>query len=304
MFKCRVDDDDELAAATGTTETTRIPTCYKHPTNPNILFWDLPGIGTLNYPDLPTFCEKVAIEIYDTFLIICAGRFKKNDLDLAKKVEEMKKSFFFVRTKFDNDWRSEKRRKGFDETKLMVKLKNNCIENLQSFNFSAEKIFLVSNHKPDKWDFDRLKKAILDQLPTRQKESLTFSLRSRSKSIMTEKVRILKGMCTPKCQYLRYVNVNYIGYQLNYCLWAQPTNWQEEVQLVPEKIFRIYFTSRKLKWVQNWGQVAEAGLFFSWTVFSQWNILAQWCKMYKATLSLTIPISHLEKRKSHHFSGI
>ena len=130
----------------------------------------------------------------------------------------MKKSFFFVRTKFDNDWRSEKRRKGFDEIKLMEKLKNNCIENLQSFNFSAEKIFLVSNHKPDKWDFDRLKKAILDQLPTRQKESLTFSLRSRSKSIMTEKVRILKGMCTPKYQYLRYVNVNYIRYQLNYWL--------------------------------------------------------------------------------------
>ena len=174
-------------------ETTRIPTCYKHQTNPNILFWDLPGIGTTNYPDLPTFCEKVSIEIYDTFLIICANRFTKHDLDLAKKVKEMQKSFFFVRTKIDNDRRCEKRKKGFDEAKMMEELKSNCFEYLQSFNFSSDKIFLVSNHHPAKWDFDRLKKAILDQLPSKQKESLTFSLRAHSKNILTEKVKILKG---------------------------------------------------------------------------------------------------------------
>ena len=192
LFKCRLDDDDELAANTGFLETTRKPTCYEHPTNPNILFWDLPSIGTPKYPDFQSFCEDVSIEIYDTFLIISATRFTENDLLLAKMIEAMRKSLFFVRSKIDNDTRSERRKKGFDESKVLEKVKNHCAKNLQSFNFSTEKIFLVSNHDPDKWDFDRLKKAILDELPSRQRESLAFAFRSRSKSITAEKV---KGMC-------------------------------------------------------------------------------------------------------------
>ena len=195
--KFRIPDDHKLAAKTGITETTSIPTCYEHPANQNILFWDLPGIGTPNYPDLPTFCAKVSIEVYDTFLIISATRFTQNDLELAKKVEEMKKSFFFVRTKIDNDKRSEKRKlkSRFDEAKMLEQLKDDCLKNLQSFNFCDEKIFLVSNHYPAKWDFERLKKAILDQLPSKQKESLTLSLRACSESIVAEKIKTLKGMC-------------------------------------------------------------------------------------------------------------
>ena len=133
--------------------------------------------------------------MYDTFLIISATRFTQNDLELAKKVEEMKKSFFFVRTKIDNDKRSEKRKNRFDEAKMLEQLKNDCFKNLQSFDFSDEKIFLVSNHYLAKWDFDRLKKAILDQLPSKQKESLTFSLRAHSESIIAEKIKTLKGIC-------------------------------------------------------------------------------------------------------------
>ena len=102
------DCDNEHAAKTGVTETTMDQTSYEHPSNPNILFWDLPGIGTPNYPNLPKFSEKVGIEKYDTFLIISSGRFTENDLLLAKKVESMGKSFFFVRTKIDNDVRSQK----------------------------------------------------------------------------------------------------------------------------------------------------------------------------------------------------
>ena len=187
MFKCRLDDDDELAAHTGVVETTREPIYYPHPANPNIRFWDLPGIGTPNYPDLETFCKKVDIEKLDSYLIFCAGRFTLYDLYFAEKVEMMKKSFFFVRTKIDVDVQSERRKKGFDEAKILAVIKQDCARNLNDFNFSAEKIFLISNHYPDKWDFNRLRKAILDELSSRQRESF-------SKSIMAEKVKILKGM--------------------------------------------------------------------------------------------------------------
>ena len=192
----RVEDcDDHRAAKTGVTETTLDQTSYEHPSNPNILFWDLPGIGTPNYPDLQTFCEKVGIEKYDTFLIISSERFKENDLQLAKKVKSMGKSFFFVRTKIDNDIRSEKRKnKQYDEKETLKALKKDCAKNLESFSFSEEKIFLVSSHCPARWEFERLKQAILDQLPAKQKEALMLSLHTVSKDILKEKITLLKGM--------------------------------------------------------------------------------------------------------------
>jgi hypothetical protein len=45
MSRNRLEDDDEGAAETGVTETTREPTIYPHPTNEKIKFSDLPGIG-------------------------------------------------------------------------------------------------------------------------------------------------------------------------------------------------------------------------------------------------------------------
>ncbi|CAB3997456.1 interferon-inducible GTPase 5-like [Paramuricea clavata] len=188
------DGDKEQAAETGVTEKTKTPASYGHPTNLNIRFWDLPGIGTPDYPNLPTFCQKVHIEKYDTFLIITAKRFTEYDLQLAKKVESMGKSFFFVRTKIDNDRRSELRKKGFNEEKMLKKIRDDCVENLRNFSFGEEKIFLVSNHNPAKWDFHRLEEAILEQLPAKQKEALTLTMRTDSKVILREKIKLLKGM--------------------------------------------------------------------------------------------------------------
>ena len=109
----------------------------------------------------------------------------------------MGKSFFFVRTKIDNDIRSEKRKlktTQYDEDETLKALKKDCAKNLESFSFSKEKIFLVSSHYPAKWEFERLKQAILGQLPARQKEALMLSLHTVSKDILEEKITLLKGM--------------------------------------------------------------------------------------------------------------
>ena len=152
----------------------------------------------MQFPDPPTFFKKVAIDKYDTYLIISATRFLESDRILAEKVRSMGKSFFFVRTKIDIDKKNERRsnKKTFNEQEMLNVLRRDCNENLEKIGFKDQKVFLVSSVKQDRWDFDLLKKAILLQLPSKQKEALTFSLHSHSKDMVSEKIKVLRGTCS------------------------------------------------------------------------------------------------------------
>ena len=193
-FFGRLDDDDQGAAEVGVTETTREPKAYDHPTNPQIKFWDLPGIGTPNYPDMATYCKKVELEKFHVFLILTAGRFTENDLNLAKKIRSSKKKFFLVRTKIDENVRAGSRMRSFDEEVMLQKIRSNFSENLGNLLSDVRDIFLISNHHPDKWDFARLLQAILNALPTYQRETLVLSLGNAvTNDIFQKKVEVLRG---------------------------------------------------------------------------------------------------------------
>ncbi|KXJ25281.1 interferon-inducible GTPase 5 [Exaiptasia diaphana] len=191
-----LDDDDEQAAKVGVTETTMEPKCYDHPSNPKIKFYDLPGIGTPNFPDLDSYCRETNLEQYHTFLIFTSTRFTKNDLILAQKIRSLKKKFFFVRTKIDDNVRAERRKKSFNERAMLEKIRSDCAENLSDLLEKRQDVFLISNHDPSKWDFDRLTNAILDVLPTRQKEAMSLTLgvlTTLSKDLLKRKVKVLQG---------------------------------------------------------------------------------------------------------------
>jgi hypothetical protein len=148
---------------------------------------------------------KVGLAKFDTFLILTAGRFTENDLKLARMIKSMKKSFFFVRTKIDIDVWNESEKKAFNEEALLMKIKENCLENLHGLGSRDEDVFLISNRKTAKWEFARLTKAILDVLPLRQKECFTLSLNlltTRSKDILKRKLKVLRGWYK-KSLYLR-----------------------------------------------------------------------------------------------------
>ena len=193
----RLYEDDEGAAPVDVTECTTEPTPFDHPTNANIKFWDLPGIGTPDYPDLETYCDKVQLEKYHTYLIFTATRFTKHDLELAKKVRSIDKKFFFIRTKIDESVRAEKRKRSFDEEAMLTKIRRNCLESLGDLLTDEQDIFLISNHEPENWEFARLTQAILDGLTRYQRESMTLSLGKvitrSSKDIFQRKVDVLRG---------------------------------------------------------------------------------------------------------------
>ena len=192
----RLNDDDDKAAKVGPTQRTLEPTPYDLPTSPNILLWDLPGIGAPNYPDLETYVQKVQLEKYDTFLIFAHTRFTINDLLLAEKIRSMQKSFFFIRTKIDENVRAESRKGSFNEEAMLMEIRRDCAENLGDLLSNEEDIFLISNHEVDKWEFSRLTEAILDALTRYQRESLTLSLGKAitrsSTEIFQRKVNVLK----------------------------------------------------------------------------------------------------------------
>ncbi|XP_052242397.1 interferon-inducible GTPase 5-like [Dreissena polymorpha] len=66
-------DDDEGAAKTGCVETTSEPTPYPHPNNRNLELWDLPGVGTPNFPQ-STYLKQTNPEARDKWLHIVGRR--------------------------------------------------------------------------------------------------------------------------------------------------------------------------------------------------------------------------------------
>jgi hypothetical protein len=154
---------------------------------------DLPGIGTPNYPDLETYCKKVDFENYDTFLIFTATRFTVNDLKLAHKVKSLGKSFFLIRSKIDVDFMHKPGKATLDEEATLQEIRNDCMENVKAMISNEDAIFLVSNYDKEKWDFDRLVKAISKTLPILQRESLILSLSNLTRGLLKRKANFLKG---------------------------------------------------------------------------------------------------------------
>ena len=82
---------------------------------------------------------------------------------LAQKIRKQGKSVFFIRTKIDVYCKFEKRKKSFNEANVLRDIRTECLKNLidKGYNpISGEDIFLISNHHPRKWDFDRLTRVI------------------------------------------------------------------------------------------------------------------------------------------------
>lgn len=169
------------------------PKNYFFKAHPNIELWDIPGIGTPNFPDLKTYCKKVNIEIYDTFIIMTSERFTNNNLQLAKKLASINKPFFFARAKIDDNCRSEKKNRNFNEEKMLQKIRAKCYEGLKEQIRDPDDIFLISNNHPDKWDYPRLTSAISEKLSHRKREAFCLSIYTLSKDILKQKVDTLKG---------------------------------------------------------------------------------------------------------------
>ncbi|XP_055486910.1 interferon-inducible GTPase 5-like [Leucoraja erinacea] len=153
-------NDDEGAAAVGTTETTMEPTGYSHPTLPNVRYWDLPGIGTPRFT-AGSYLKEMQFKKYDFFIIVSAGRFAENDEILAKEMKRLGKKFYFVRSKIDVVLDCMRReRVEFDEVAEMENIRSDCVSRLGKAGIPDPTVFLISSFKKNMYDFPRLMEAL------------------------------------------------------------------------------------------------------------------------------------------------
>ena len=137
---------------------------YVHPRYSRIQFWILPGIGSPKYSDVEIYCEKLQLkECFDVLLFFSCMRLPLLHTDLFRKItRSQKQKIFFVRTKIDVNVGANQHRKRLDESALLEQIRFDFLERLEGLLSNPKDLFLISSHDPEKWDFRRLEKAILD----------------------------------------------------------------------------------------------------------------------------------------------
>uniref|UniRef100_A0AAZ1X1H8 IRG-type G domain-containing protein n=2 Tax=Oreochromis aureus TaxID=47969 RepID=A0AAZ1X1H8_OREAU len=179
---------DEGAAPTGVTETTSEVTPYPHPDNPNVTLWDLPGIGTKDFP-ARKYLKLVGFDKYDFFLIISDTRFRENDVKLAQKIKKMKKNFYFVRSKIDNDIRAEESVSDSSKEKTLTKIRDDCIQHL---GIESPRVFLMSSFQLHKFDFSLLQETLERELPKDKRDTLLYVMPNVNPDVISKKKKALK----------------------------------------------------------------------------------------------------------------
>ncbi|KAH3810126.1 hypothetical protein DPMN_138512 [Dreissena polymorpha] len=188
----QLDPSDEQAAQVGIKETTFDMKPYPHPKHPNLEFWDLPGVGTPNFPK-DTYLERICINRYDFFIVTSQGRFKENEAWLAKEIIALGKRFYFVRTMIDFDIMKDKSARGIKhnpDTVVNV-IRSDCIENLKKANVSDPQVFLVCNYDIANYDFNKLFEQLKNDAPESKKEALVLCFAAISPKVIEEKCKIL-----------------------------------------------------------------------------------------------------------------
>uniref|UniRef100_M3XNB9 IRG-type G domain-containing protein n=1 Tax=Mustela putorius furo TaxID=9669 RepID=M3XNB9_MUSPF len=137
-----IGQEEEDSAPTGVVRTTQTPTRYFSSHFPNVVLWDLPGIGADTMPG--NYLQEIQFSLYDLVIIIASEQFSMNLVKLAKVIRDLGKKFYIVWTKLDRDTNT---RMTHEEYSGEYPGKSMCEPN----------IFLVSSFDPLLHDFPKLR---------------------------------------------------------------------------------------------------------------------------------------------------
>lgn len=152
--------DDTGAAPTGAVETTKEATMYQHSNLPHVRLWDLPGMGTPSFAS-KSYVKTMNFDLYDMFMVVISERVRENNMLLIDEIEQRKKPFYFIRTKIDNDVRSNKRK--FSKICALDQMRQDCEKYLKEKKLDPH-VFLVSSHETENYEMRKLMATFKDDI--------------------------------------------------------------------------------------------------------------------------------------------
>ncbi|XP_073781519.1 interferon-inducible GTPase 5 isoform X4 [Danio rerio] len=154
--------DDKGAAQTGAIETTKQATMYQQSNLPHIRLWDLPGMGTPSFAS-KSYVKMMNFDLYDMFMVVISERVRENNMLLVDEIDKRKKPFYFIRTKIDNDVKSQRRKSKFSETQALEQMRQDCEKYLKEKKLDPH-IFLVSTHDTHNYEFQKFISTFKDEV--------------------------------------------------------------------------------------------------------------------------------------------
>ena len=192
--------DDEGAAAVGVIETTTQITSYTHPDNPNLKFWDLPGVGTDNFPQAE-YLRLISVDRYDFFVVLSATRFFETDTWLVKEISKRRKEFVFVRTKVDLDVNNNRKAhpRTHSEEAVVKKILTSTREHLNHIEQRSAEVFLIDSYARHKYDFTLLSDKLLHELPEFKLLAQKLSYEALQSKASKESTRVTTESTGSRC---------------------------------------------------------------------------------------------------------
>ncbi|XP_051575969.1 uncharacterized protein irgq1 isoform X2 [Myxocyprinus asiaticus] len=155
--------DDAGAAPTGVVETTMQPTMYQLPNHPQVRLWDLPGMGTPTFAS-KTYVKTMNFDSYDMFMVVMSERVRENNMLLIDEILRQKKPFYVIRTKIDNDMRTQKKKPHFSEISALNHIRQDCEKYLKEKHLDTQ-VFLVSAHDTINYEMQKLINTLKNEVP-------------------------------------------------------------------------------------------------------------------------------------------
>jgi len=171
--------DHENAAPVGEFKSSLVIHDYLHLRDPELKFWDLPGVGSMQFPK-DTYLRDVSFDRFDFFILITAGRFTETDAWLGQVIQNCGKKYFFVRTHVDNDISNDRKAHpdSHKEDELINTIHTYTVEKLKAAGFSDVPVFLVSNYDRAKYNFNRIEQQLIKELPAVRQNAAVLYKRS------------------------------------------------------------------------------------------------------------------------------
>ncbi|KAF9818969.1 hypothetical protein IEO21_02383 [Rhodonia placenta] len=152
----------QSVAPTGVVETTRDITRYPDPKNDFLVWYDVPGSGTLEVPDWTYFNDQ-GLYVFDAIIVLIDTRFTATDIAILRNCARFKIPTYIVRSKslqhIDNlvndilGDENEEEREGDGESRwksardtYKAETQQNVRENLEKANLRQQVVYLVDKN--------------------------------------------------------------------------------------------------------------------------------------------------------------